>query len=140
MLVVFRSTECFIQTWYLMLPLCMLGASQAALVVKNLPANAGDLRHVWTLGWEEPLEEGMATHFSILAWRIPRTEGPGSLQSIESHKVDCDWSDLACTAHTVSAEEETVKIIVKRNRGREIKKKETRNLGTNFYFILFFLI
>jgi len=43
----------------------------AALVVKDLPANAGDIRDVGlTLGWEDPLEEGMATHSSILAWRI----------------------------------------------------------------------
>ena len=37
---------------------------------------------VWYLGQEDPLEEGMATHFSILAWRIPWTEEPGGLQSI----------------------------------------------------------
>ena len=36
------------------------------------------------LGWEDPLEEGMATHSSILAWRIPWTEEPGRLQSMES--------------------------------------------------------
>ena len=55
-------------------------ASQAALVAKNLPAGAGDIRDV-TLGWEAPLEEGMATHSSILAWRIPWTEEPDRLQS-----------------------------------------------------------
>ena len=44
-------------------------------MVKNLPANAGDLEtQVQSLGWEDPLEEAMATHSSILAWRIPRTE------------------------------------------------------------------
>ena len=49
-----------------------------ALVVKNLPANAGDIRGiVQSLGQEDPLEEGMATHSSILAWRIPWTEEPG---------------------------------------------------------------
>ena len=42
---------------------------------------------VRSLGWEDPLEEGMATHSSILAWRIPRTEQPGRLQSIESQRV-----------------------------------------------------
>ena len=36
---------------------------------------------VWSLGWEDPLEKGMATHCSILAWRIPWTEEPGGLQS-----------------------------------------------------------
>ena len=49
-------------------------------MVKNLPANAGD-RETWvqSLGQEDPLEEGMATHSSILAWRIPWTEEPGRL-------------------------------------------------------------
>ena len=41
-------------------------------VVKNLPASAGDAG--WSLGWEDPLEEEMATHSSILAWRIPWAE------------------------------------------------------------------
>ena len=45
---------------------------------------------VQSLGWEDPLEESMATHFSILAWRIPRTEEPGVLQSIELHRVRHD--------------------------------------------------
>ena len=52
-------------------------------MVKNLPANAGDVREgVQTLGWEDPLEEEMATHSSILAWRIPWTEEPDRLQSM----------------------------------------------------------
>ena len=42
------------------------------------------------LGWEHPLEEGMATHSSILAWRILWTEEPGRLQSVESHRVRHD--------------------------------------------------
>ena len=48
-----------------------------ALVVKNSPANAGDLRdlRVQSLGQEDPLEEGIATHSSILAWRIPMDRG-----------------------------------------------------------------
>ena len=50
------------------------------LVVKNLPAIAGDVRgSVQSLGWEGPLEEGMATHSGILAWKIPWTEEPGRL-------------------------------------------------------------
>ena len=57
-----------------------LGASQVALVVKNLPANAGDVRDVGLIpGLGRPLEEGMATHSSILAWRIPWIEEPGGL-------------------------------------------------------------
>ena len=39
---------------------------------------------VWSLGWEDPLVEGMTTHSSILAWKIPWTKEPGRLQSIES--------------------------------------------------------
>jgi len=48
-------------------------ASQAVLVVKNPPASAGDVRNVGSIprGWEDPLEESMATHSSSLAWRIP---------------------------------------------------------------------
>ena len=49
---------------------------------KNLPANARDIRDaVLSLGREDPLEEGMATHSSVLAWRIPWTEDPGGPQS-----------------------------------------------------------
>ena len=39
------------------------------------------------LGWGDPLEKGLATHSSILAWRIPWTEGPGELQSVGSQRV-----------------------------------------------------
>ena len=48
--------------------------------VKNPPA----MQEMWvpSLGWEDPLEKGMATHSSILAWRIPQTEEPGRLQSM----------------------------------------------------------
>ena len=56
-------------------------SSQMALVVKNPAANTGDMRdtgltHVQSLGWEDSLEEGMVTHSSVLAWRIPWTEEP----------------------------------------------------------------
>ena len=54
-------------------------------VVKNLPANAGDPGSI--LGLENPLEKEMATHSSILAWRIPRTEEPGGLQSTGLQRV-----------------------------------------------------
>ena len=53
-----------------------------ALVVKNPPAKQE--MQVQSLGQEDPLEEGMATCSSILAWRIPWTEDPGGLQSIGS--------------------------------------------------------
>ena len=53
------------------------------LVVKNLPVSTGDVREAgWILGLEDPLEEEIATHFSILAWRIPWAEESGRLQSM----------------------------------------------------------
>ena len=56
-------------------------------MVNNLPASAGDARDIGLIpGSEDPLEEGMATHSSILAWRIPRREEPGGLQSMGSQK------------------------------------------------------
>ena len=63
-------------------------ASLVAQVVKDLPA----MQETWvqSLGQEDLLEEGMATHSSILAWRIPWTEEPGSLQSMGSHRVRHD--------------------------------------------------
>ena len=59
-----------------------------AQLVKNLPA----MWETWvpSLVWENPLEEGMATYSSILAWRIPWTEEPGGLQSMGSQRVGHD--------------------------------------------------
>ena len=58
------------------------------LLVKNLAANADSW--IRSLGWEDPLEEGMATHSSILVWRIPWTEEPGELQSKGSQTTGYD--------------------------------------------------
>ena len=58
--------------------------SQVVLVVKNPPANAGDIRD---LGQEDPLEKRMATHSSILAWRNPWTGEPGGRQPKELKRV-----------------------------------------------------
>ena len=55
---------------------------------KNLPAVKETL--VQSLGWEDPLEEGMATHSSVLAWETPETEEPGGLQSVRSQRVGHD--------------------------------------------------
>ena len=57
-------------------------------MVKNLPAMSET--GVWSLGQEDPLEKGMATHSSILAWRIPRTEELGGLQPMGSQRVGHD--------------------------------------------------
>ena len=74
-----------------------LTQSQVAQWVKNLPAVL-EMKQTWvrSLGQEDPLEEGMATHSSILAWRIPWTEEPGGLQSMRSQRIRYDWSNWAC--------------------------------------------
>ena len=64
---------------------------QVAQMVKNLPA--AQETQAWSLGWEDPQEKGMAIlkpHYSILAWRIPRTEKPGGSQSTGSQRVGHD--------------------------------------------------
>ena len=60
-------------------------------VEKNLPA----VQEMWvqSLGWEDPLEKEMATHSSILAWRVAWTEEPGGLQSMGSQKSQTQLSD-----------------------------------------------
>ena len=71
-------------------------ASQVALGVKNLDANAGHIRDAGSIpGSGRSLGEGMATHSSILAWKILWTQRPGRLQSIGSQGVRHNWSDLA---------------------------------------------
>ena len=61
------------------------GASLVAQMVKNLPA----VQETWVrlLGWEDPLEEGMETHSSNLAWRMPWIEEPGGLQCMGLQRV-----------------------------------------------------
>ena len=58
--------------------------------VKNLPA----VQETWvqSLGWEDTLEKEMATHYSILAWKISRTQEPGGLQSMGLQRVGHDWA------------------------------------------------
>ena len=63
-------------------------------MVKNLPAM--QQTWVWSLVWEDPLEKGIATHSSILAWRIPWTEEPGGLQFMGLQIVRHDWSTNTC--------------------------------------------
>ena len=66
----------------------MYQASLVAQSVKDLPA----VQETWvrSLGWEDPLEKEMATHSSILAWKISWTEEPGGLQSMGSQRVGHD--------------------------------------------------
>ena len=67
-------------------------------MVKNPPTNAGDVRNMGSILLRgDPLEEGMATHSSTLAWRIPWMEEPGELQPMGSQRVRHNLSDLAHT-------------------------------------------
>ena len=69
-------------------------------MIKNLPAMQET--RFRSLGQEDPLEKRMATHSSILAWRIPWTEEPGSLQSTGSKTVEHNRATNACThTHTI---------------------------------------
>ena len=72
--------------WKHILSTVVYGASLVAQMIKNLPA----VQETWIpfLGQEDLLEKGMATHFSIPAWRIPRTEEPGGLQSMGYKESD----------------------------------------------------
>ena len=67
---------------------CHCYSSLVAQTVKNLPA----MQETWvlSLGWEDALEKQMATHSSVLAWRIPGTGEPGGLPSMGSHRVGHD--------------------------------------------------
>ena len=79
-------------------------ASLVAQTVKTLPA----VREMWvqSLGWEEPLEKGMATHSSILAWGIPWTEEPGELlQSMGLQRVGPDRVTNTHTQHITYLEQ-----------------------------------
>ena len=73
------------------LPLQYSWASQVPQCVKN-PPTMQEMQETWvqSLGWEDPLEEGMASHSSVLAWRIPWTEEPGRVQSMESQRAKYD--------------------------------------------------
>ena len=60
-----------------------------AQMVKNLPTMQE--MQVWSLGQEDPLDKGMATHSSILSWRIPWSKETGGLQSMGPQRVEHDW-------------------------------------------------
>ena len=72
----------------MVMPLPTMVASLVAQTVKNLPAV--EETQVRSLGWEDPLEEEMSTHSSILAWRIPQTEEPSGVQSMGWQRIRHD--------------------------------------------------
>ena len=74
------------------------GASLLGQMVKNLPVMQEI--QVQSLGWEDHLKKDMATHSSILAWRIPWMKDPGELQSMGLQRVGHDWATKRTHAHT----------------------------------------
>ena len=73
-------------------------------MVKSLPSMWET--QVRSLGWEDPVEKGMATHSSILAWRIPCTEEPGGLQSMGLQRGGHDWvTNNTVSPHHIFVEE-----------------------------------
>ena len=86
-------------------PYSISWASLVVQTVKNLPATWET--QAQNLSWQDPLEKGMATHSSILAWRIPWTEEPGGLQSMGSQRVRHDWATNLYTYSTSCGRENT---------------------------------
>ena len=80
--------ELFLSQYYLLLSFNKVRASLVAQRMKRLPAMPET--RVQSLGWEDPLEKEMATHSSILVWKIPWTEEPAGLQSMGSQRVRRD--------------------------------------------------
>ena len=74
---------------------CTIGASLVAQTVQNL--SAMQETQVWSLGGEDPIEKGMATHSSIIAWRIPWTEESDRLQSMGLQRVRHNWETNSFT-------------------------------------------
>ena len=72
-------------------------------------------RRVWSLGQEDPLEQEMATHSSILTWKIPWTEEPGGLQSLGSQRFG---HDLATEQHCVTQSEKSHLLKLEFSRGQ----------------------
>ena len=97
----FQPPELWENQALLFKPSVLLGLAQ---LVKNLPA----MRETWvrSLGWEDPPEEDMVTHSSILIWEIPQTEEPGGLQSMGLQRVRHDL----VTKHNTVQQTNTVKM------------------------------
>ena len=77
----------------------MWGFLRGGKSVKNLPTMHET--QIQSLGWEDPLEKGIATNSSIIAWRIPRTEEPGGLQSMGSWRIRHNWATKHTHKHMV---------------------------------------
>ena len=121
-------------------------------MVKNPPAMQE--MQVQSLGQEDPLEEEMATHSSILAWRIPWTEEPGGLQSMGSQRVEndlvskhtCWYTEIQLVSHTAVTTSNVAKftsvliicLLFYTNKSGHLEKKKD-NLFLPFWSLCFFL-
>ena len=104
--------------------------SHVVLVVNtHLPMQEKQETQVQSLSWEDPLEEGMATHSGILAWRIPWTEELGGLQSTGLQRARHDWSYVTCP-HL------PIKNIYLKFKGEKNLRKKQRNQSINFNRIM----
>ena len=94
--------------------------------VKNLP----EMWKAWvsSLAWEDPLEQAMVTHSSILAWRIPWTEEPGGLQSMGSQKVGHDWVTFTFKIFNLGPWATAYKWFSPVESNRVLKKRNNYNL------------
>ena len=80
---------------WLLIGLCVLWGFPGSTGVKSAPSNAGDAEtRAWSLVWEDPLEKGMATHSSILAWTVLCTEEPSVLQPMRLRRVGHGWATV----------------------------------------------
>ena len=104
--------------------ICILGFPGGS-AVRNLPA-VQEMR-VWSLGQEDPLEKGLATHSSILAWRILWIEQPGGLQSTGLQRVGHDWSGWACM-HTCIRTLLFKRHLLANERDREERVREPKKM------------
>ena len=100
----------------------ILGASLEAQMVKNLPIMQET--QVQALDQEKTLKKGMATHSSILAWRIPWTEEPGKLQSIRSQRVEHDWVTFHFHFHSHIITSSIIIVIVSGSKWKKVKQKQ----------------
>ena len=95
----------------------------------NLPATWETW--VWSLGWEDSLDEGMATHSSILTWRVPWTEEPGGLPSMGLQRVRHNWETKHSTEYVYDGSLE--KQIRHRVATRRLATKEAITLETRVF-------
>ena len=96
-----------------------LWASLVAQLARNTPA----MRETWvrSLGWEDALKEGMVTHSSVPAWRIPWTEEFGGLQPTGSQRIGLDW----VTKHTATPQKRHSSILLTERHSRHLSVIQT---------------